>query len=271
MTDFGFDVLPHEDLDFGWTPNPTIPERVRVTLGDVEFASRYVYPRGGVILVLTSMEGWWEAAEPTTETFNAFTGHGVVAGMEKFGPRTITLSVLIASGPEEYWRVDQEVERLGRLRSTTLYVDEEHAGVAREADVRVVQMRTDRPHPSMARVTVTCQADDPLRYSSDSMALTAATTLDNPGDMIAYPLIDLVGPHRALTITGNGGVTTVVATPSGTARTVDLRHGVVWQGSTRVAGALSGRLVSVPPGGTSWTVTGLGSGTATVRRFEAWS
>ena len=269
----------------GWFPAPlgatSTPGWVQpaddltVRLGTLSFATSHATPPpspGSWLLSLHAIGGWEDAADDETPTTPHASGDGLVAGARRLGRRSVILTgLLIGTAKAGPGSPAEAADALARQARATLYVAED-LGLAREADVRLAQKQITRiPGAAhLARFTLTLTADDPLRYGSSTRALTnGANALMNRGDMTAWPLIELTGPHNALTITHPGGTFTFPALASGS-RTIDCRNGAVWNGSTRVTGA-SGGWPKVPAGGGSWTVSGLGAGTATLRRFEAWS
>ena len=272
---YGFTHNDTPNLAHGWVPRDPDP-RLRVTLGEAQSAllSERAVPLRGVTWRVSGIEGWREPAEVATRTVDAPTGDGVLAMARRLGPRGIVISSNILAANGEGWRVSQMIEGLSRVHDgAPLVVEEGQAGLTRECDVRVLTVRTTWKHSAWAEVTLSLQADDPLRYGVGEHVLKSGrNVLLNPGDAIAYPVIDLVGPHSALTITHDGGSFAFPALGSGTRRTVDCRSGDVFNASGgRLFTGFSGPWPRVNVGGAEWQVSGLGSGTAKVRRFEAWT
>lgn len=272
---YGWDPIRKIRGPYGFEPNPRLSElRVGIQFGDIEGQTCYTAPpKEGAVWVVTDLQGWWEPAEVATKTIDAPSGDGVLAFDDRMGPRGIILSSFIqaAEHGNNSFRVDQLIECLSRQRRAVLRVVEGIAGVSREADVRLLDVRTNRKSGLHAELTISLQADDPLRYGAGSQVLrNGRNVLLNPGDAQCWPVIDLVGPHSALSIAHPGGTFSFPALSSGQRRTVDGRNGDVWSGNSRV---FVGNRVwpRVDVGGAEWTVAGMGSGTATVRRFEAWT
>lgn len=231
---------------------------------------------GGWEFGLHRLEGWWSPAEDRTESTEHPSGDGDVAGPSALGRRGITVSGLLkASRAPGAASLTSALDRLASIRRGLLTVNESMRGIAREADVRVLQIQDTWSAPWLARVTLTLVADDPLRYGSGYKALTnGSQTLINRGNETAWPVLDIVGPHSALSIVHPGGTWTLPALATGVVRTVDFREGAVFDGSGNHVfgvGEGSGPLPRVPAGGASWTVSGVGSGSIRARRTEAWS
>ena len=254
----------------GWVQ---LDNGLTVRLGDAVFGTEHLGLRPGEWqLLLQSVSGWDESAADETNVSAHPSGDGVIASARRLGQRVVTLSGLIIGTTEAGEGSPSAVtDMLARQARATLYMGES-SGYSREADVRLTQRQVTRIPGALhvANFTLTLTADDPLRYGSSTRALAnGANALTNRGDMDAWPILELTGPHNALTITHPAGTFTFPALASGS-RAIDCRNGEVWSGSTRVLGA-SGAWPKVPSGGGSWTVSGLGAGTATLRRFEAWS
>lgn len=225
---------------------------------------------GRALVTVAEMDGWFEPAPDATGTFEHWSGDGSVSEMARTGGRVIRASGVI-SGPD-LKSVLEVTDAFAAMSKELFTVDEKSRMLPREADVRVLTFRPRLVMPTRAEYGLTLLADDPLRYSSASVGLVnGSNVLVNRGDRDAWPTLEFVGPHAAVSLTHPGGVYTLSALAAGVARTVDLRNGDVWQGGVRVFGVESGPVPVVPAGGTSWTFAGLGTGSARVRRFEAWS
>ena len=227
---------------------------------------------GSWVVGLDGMEGWDEPAVDASSTFDHPSGDGQIPGLPRLAARRISLScALDASSVHGPGSLMDAMDAISAQRLVPFRVNEGLRGVSREADVRLVQAQMSRLAPTVGVLTVSLVADDPIRWTSEARTLGNGTTsILNRGSVVAWPLIDLVGPHSALTITHPGGTFTFAALSSGQSRTVDCRNGVVWSGGVRTS-AGAGPWPRVPAGGGSWTVAGLGAGTAMLRRFEAWS
>lgn len=246
-----------------------------VTLGGLTLSTCAPDPAGSWVIHLVSLEGWDDGIQEEASVVAHPSGDGQVAGLPRLGARRITVRVEV-QGVDEFGprSAAAGVEELARLRSVTLAVSDAARGLSREADVRVLQVQSPMDGDSMLIRTVTLSlvADDPLRYVTGSQALAnGANSLINRGGETAWPLLDLTGPHGALTITHPGGSWSLAALAAGVARTVDCRNGAVFNAAgVRVSGT-SGPWPRVRPGGAAWTISGLGAGMAYVRRWEAWS
>ena len=271
---FGFSSAPGGVQEYGFRFDPRL-SRQAVRLEYAGLTGETFFPafnRDGWLWGVNGVSGWWESAPVATRTVDAPRGDGVLAFARRFGARPISLAGFVVA---ESRRVDgvleEALDRLAASHAGTLVVDELRRGVSREADVRLTDMQVSRLDDFRATVTLSLQADDPLRYGTSVLDLTnGRNVLVNPGDAVAYPIIDLCGPHSAVTVTHDGGTYSFPALSSGQRRTIDCRHGDVWDGDARVFVG-SGPWPRVGVGGAEWTITGLGSGTAKVRRFQAWT
>ena len=227
---------------------------------------------GGWVVGLTGLEGWDEPATDESSTSDHPSGDGLVAGLPRLGARRISLScTLYASSIHGLGSLADAMDAMSVQRRTVFRVAEGLRGVSREVDVRLVQAQMTRRSPTVGVLTLSLAADDPVRWSSEVLPLTNGTLrLRNRGSVTAWPLIDLVGPHSALTITHPGGTFTLPAISSGQSRLVDCRSGAVYAGGVRVSGG-SGSWPRVPAGSGSWTIDDLKSESALLRRGEAWS
>lgn len=218
---------------------------------------------------LQTFSGWSESTNDGTRTTSHWSGEGQIVGAAEREARQVVLSgVLVA---DRAALVDEGLDVLARLRRTTLVVAENARALVRMADVRVTQMQRTRISDEAAKVTLNLTADDPLRYSAETRLLAnGANLLPNRGDAVAFPRLSLTAPHGAISITHPGGVWTLPALPSGS-RLIDFREGRVWSGNSRLYGAGAGPMARVQPGGSTWTISGLGTGRALLTHGEAWS
>lgn len=229
-------------------------------------------PSSGYAYQLQTIDGWRGPSGDRTTTLEHPSGDGDIALLGRSGPRSIELTGLVSAKERPMPVLQEALRRLTQVRRGTLVIDEGVLGPTLEADVRVVRTPYLTLTAALASFSLLLVADDPLRFGTGTRPLTNGTNaVPNPGDSGVNPTLDLVGPHGALTITHPGGVYTFAALAAGQRRTLDWRNGDVWSGNTRLFGVEGGRRPIVLPGGSSWTVAGLGSGTATLRRFEAWT
>lgn len=256
----------------GWADTSKDPIDVR--LGGIRLRTlRTVRQEHGWRMSLHSISGWWDSVEEMSSYSEHPSGDGFVAGFSRLDRRVVSLTGLI-EGTRDFGpgSVQAALDQLRGLRRATLVVDETERGLVREMDCRV-SVSHSRSAPWLASYVVSAVADDPLLYNAGTRPLTSGV-LANRGDVTAWPIVELVGPHSALTITHPGGGWTLPALGSGVQRTVDCRNGRVFDAAgVRVfgVGAGSGPWPRVPAGGGEWTVSGLGSGAARLRRWEAWS
>lgn len=244
---------------------------VRVYLGAIPWTAGYGQPlRGEWMLTLAQLAGWWERAQDGSDTSAHWAGVGQTASVPKLEARQIIgEGQVLATTMRGPGSLAAALYALARLSRTTLVVDEDD--VTRITEVRVVQVQHTRLSPTLATVTISLVADDPLRYSAESRPLTNGTILlPNRGDATAFGRLTLTGPHGAISITHPGGTWTFPALASGS-RLIDFRELQVWDGNARVFGEGAGPAPRVLPGGSPWTVAGLGAGSAVLSRAEAWS
>lgn len=263
----------------GWARSPLLDvERteldVTVTLGGLTFHGRRTPapPRGWAHHV-SSLDGWWDSSPDKTQTLDHWSGDGVVSLLSRAGARLVEVSGYIRAAQRPAPMMLHAMEDL-EVRSAEgglLVVDEHLSGRRLEAEVSRVDLKFSRFAAWSTAFSLILRADDPLKFSQRTMLLANGTNaVGSAGNSAVNPVLDLVGPHGALTITHPGGVYTFAALAAGQRRTLDWRNGDVWNGNVRVFGVEGGRRPIVVKGGSSWTVAGLGSGTATLRRFEAW-
>lgn len=243
---------------------------VEIVWGGMQFtpAARGAMPSIGVRTV-RRLRGWREPAPSAADTVSHWSVGGQVVMDDRQGARTIEMQGMLRARTAE--RVQQMQEDMARIAPHSFIVDELDKNLSRLATVRLVDCAFTIVSPLVIDYSVTLVADDPIRYGADTRNLSNGThTIPNAGDLSASPTLALTGPHSALTITHPGGTYTFTALSSGQSRILDFREGDVWDGSTRVFGAEAGPRPVVRPGGSPWTVSGLGSGSAVLSRYEAW-
>jgi hypothetical protein len=244
---------------------------LQVSLGGIHMVAGYGYPAPGEwMLTLAELENWWERATDGTETTPHWSGAGQQASSTSTPGRQITThGMLLATADHGPGSLAAALGQIRRLFRTQLVVAEDD--LVRVVDVRVLKPQHTRLTPTSALLTLSLVADDPLCYSAESRTLAnGANLLPNRGDVTAFGRLALTGPHGAISITHPGGVWTFPALASGS-RLVDFRELAVWNGNVRVFGASAGPAPRVLSSGSSWTVSGLGVGTAILSRCEAWS
>ena len=273
----------------GWDPNgwsstdsPGFVDpgcALTVTLGGLVFSTGADRPQGsGFLLSLHRIVGWDESADDRTSTWGHWSGDGDSAGRLRWGVREVALEGMVLGTVGYGLGSPSEAHTaIMRKRSSTLRVSEVN-GLTLEADVRIksLQMTRRRGWPKWADFTLSLVADDPLRYGSGERSLSNGTvSLPNRGDQMAWPVLESSGPHGELSITHPGGTWTVPALDAGLRRTYDFRHGRTYNTSgQRIWGSHTGsgpRPRVEAQGWTDWTISGKGSGSLTLRRFEAWS
>lgn len=270
---FGFAHQGLGNTEYGFSFDPRL-ERQLVDVKFAELVGQTYMPvfSEGWLWGVQRIDGWWMPAPSATAEVGAPSGDGVLPLYPRMGARPITLDGFVAAERRTPSGVLEEaLDALARARSGTLVVNELKRGLSREADCRVTDMKVTRLSDRTAKVTLSLQADDPLRYGSGVQALkNGRNVLLNPGDARAWPVLEVKGPTSKLTIVDSAGTFTLPAVPSGQSRTVDGRNGEVWNGNNRVFDA-TGLWPRVLVGGAEWNVSGIGSGSVLVRRFQAWT
>ena len=272
---FGFSPAPGGVQEYGFRFDPRLSRQaVRLEYAGLTGETTFpAYNKDGWVWLVNRLVGWWESAPDSTKTVDAPWGDGSLAFARRFGARPISLSgfVVVQDG-RTGGVLEEALDRLAASHSGTLVVDELRRGVSREVDVRLTDMQVSRLGGSAASVTLSLQADDPLRYGTSVLDLkNGRNVLLNPGDAVAFPRIVVLGPTNNFTITHAGGVFTLPNVPSTETWTVDGREGNVFDDFGNRVQVPYSPFPWVDRGGAEWQVAGLTSGLATVHRFEAWS
>ena len=237
--------------------------RLATDLADVEAGA-------AARIVASDLVGWDDDVPDETTSDGHPSGDGTVSGPLERGARRLVIPGYVFG--DSIAAAHRAKAQLRRARSGRLVVEDRALGLTLEASVRRVGLVWDRVTDHAHEFTLSLKADDPLRYSTATLPMAnGALTLPNRGDEAASPLLELSGPHGAITVVHPGGTWRLTAVAAGVTRVHDVRNGDVWQGGVRVFGTESGAAPSVAAGGSAWTVSGLGSGSARVRRFEAFS
>lgn len=233
---------------------------------------RDALPPEGYAYWLQEVGNGWSGPPPDrTVTMEHPSGDGDIALLPGYGARSFELSGLISAVEHPAPMLKTAIRRLEQVRRGTVVIDEGALGLRLQADVRVLGVPNKVLTAQLATFSLLLVADDPVRFGTSTMALkNGRVDVPNPGNATLSPVLDLVGPHGALTIVHPGGTYTFPALPANQRRTLDWRQGDVWNGNARVFGVEGGRRPAVLAGGSTWTVSGLGSGTATMRRYEGW-
>lgn len=256
----------------GWVET-AITKVTSISLASLSLATSQSERRAGegsYAITCASVKGWYDAPRDATESIPHWSGDGTVSLLPRLGARTVELAGQISASTPGGAVAAQDV--LTRIRSGLLRISDAGLSGSREADVRRSALEFDRIIPERIDWSITLIADDPLRFGSSTMRLTnGVVQVPNRGDATLSPVLDLAGPHGALMIAHPGGTYTFPAMAAGQVRTLDWRNGDVWAGNTRLFGVEGGRRPAVLAGGSQWTVSGLGTGTATLRRYEAWT
>lgn len=253
---------------FRWPPR----EYMTVEWGGLEFTTD---PRGGDAphLLIRDFSGWSDGWTDSSSTAETPGGRGVMVTERKVSPRAVSLTAYAS------WEAPllQDSESLFSLIETLedadgdLLLVREPGIVAREASVRVISRSITPVSRFSAVLSLTMQADDPLRYSADEVALPAGrtVTLRNRGTHDSGPFVTVTGPTKAAPKVRFAGstVTAPRALTKGQVWTVDYA-----EGEMRVNGSL------VFPMFKSWPTIARGGsascmvseGVASVKRVSAW-
>lgn len=255
----------------GWQ-RPVSDKFVRVLLGSVELHTTRIEPDVGEwLLSMAEWSGWEEPAPLDTEEVAHPSGDGQIPGVQRLGPRPITLSGLVkASSDYGHGSLTEALSGLSRIRRATFRVVERE-GLTREADVRVSRLQSTRRGLRVAPYTLSLVADDPLRYSGETVSRNGQVLLSNRGDEVAWPLIRVLGGSTVTIVSATG--TFRVTIPSSVIHTINCREGIIWNSAGWVvdAATTTGPWPRVPPGGDMWTISGVPAGQVTISRHEAWS
>lgn len=256
---------------YGWHKDPcTI-----ITLQGLEIVSD-----GPGALGFSVLEGWTGGTAAAGGPVPWGNADGGVHGDVFFGPRTITIEGDIdAPDHESFADLVEEVGAvLTRPRRDLLVVDESvHLGLVRQ--VEVVRLRPPMITQLGTRhavFTVTLEAASHLRVddAEQSAAITAAgTAMQNIGNANSFPVVSLVGPLTNPGLTWPGGAWTYNATiPSGTTITVEMDRRRVrnFANTAHSRNVVSGSWLALPPGTTTVTRTGTGSGSITAKWRSTW-
>lgn len=253
----------------GWVSGNVDTSSVVVTWGDQVLRTQIPpSPESGYVALIEPyrLQGWWDAAPNGTSDIDHWTGDGSIPGLLRRRGRTVEINGVVAAVDAR--RLGEAKRAFGAQRVAKLVVTE--SGLTTEADVRLVSLKWDDINLSNSKFSLTLFAADPLRYGGSQVLVNGSNVLANRGDVDAFPVVELVGPHGDVTVTHPGGSFTYPAFSSGS-RLIDCRNGEVWRGGVRTFPGYEGAWPVVPVGGASWTVSGLGAGVAVVKRFEAWS
>lgn len=253
---------------FRWPPR----EYLTIDWGGLEFTTD---PRGGDAphLLIRDLSGWSDGWTDSSSTADAPGGRGVMVTERKVSPRAVSLTAYAS------WEAPLLRDSDGLFSLTEVLEDAdgdtltvyEPGIVAREASVRLISRSITPVSRFSAVLTLTLQADDPLRYSAESVPLPAgrAVTLRNTGTHDSFPYVTVTGPTRTVPKVKFAGST--VTAPKA------LTKGQVWTldfagGEMRIDGSLVFPLFKSWPhivrgGSASCTVS---EGDASVKRVSAW-
>lgn len=236
-----------------------------------ETTMRPLVEGSGARVTVESLRGWWGAAPDRSTVVEHPSGDGVRRLLARRGARQVEIRGLMQARSQG--ELLDAREMLLRQSVGVLVVDEPTRGVTREADCWLVDLDVTDLSPTVARYTLTLQADDPVRWGSHVQALVnGANPVANRGNLVASGLLRLVGPHGGVSITSGASAWSMSPLPAGASRLVDVRHAQTWDLATgaRVYGESTGAVPLVQVGGSTWTVAGLDTGSATLARHEAW-
>lgn len=233
---------------------------------------RTIAPTGNPdwFVLVRDVVGWWNGAPVASQPIDHWAGDGQLEQEERLGARTVeVVGTIVAKSGHLFAAQDA----LTRRRRGLFVVDELEMGRAKMSSaVRAEPVRYTHISENVNLFSMFLRMADPLRYGTTTRVLgNGSQSIANAGDEDSHPTLTLTGPHDALVITHPDGAFHLDALGSGVTRVIDFRNGDVWNGQTRVHGTSSGEQAVVRAGGSTWNVSGLGAGTATLSRFEAWS
>ena len=233
-------------------------------------AARELHETGSVI-AMRDLDGWYDLPRDASSTVTAWSASGTTAGAPRRDARTIKVIGWVQAASREQLLVQKD--RLTNLSRGVLSVRERSRAMHRESDVRPIGLVWARVTPLFEQFTLTLQADDPLRYSSTPVDLkNGALVLPNRGKVRAFPVVTIEAAQASrVTIAHPGGSFSVEPFSWGW-RVIDGRTGGFYNAE---GGRLFGQGLGVPPrvepGGSTWTISGLGAGAARAVRTEAWT
>ena len=282
---YGFEYSPSRIAPFGFHFNPRLSNQLVHLEFDGLVGHTYhpVFTRGWM-WGIQHISGWWEPAPVLNDEVKIPGSDGVLRIGSRLGPRPITIGGFIAcESHQPTGLLEEGLDQLARLHRGLLKISELKRGIYREADAHVTDVQISREKDWLAKVTISLQADDPLRYGVSEMPLSPHTILLNPGDARCWPVLELTGSIEDIRIVHPGGTFTHASLAANQTVVVDGSKGAVFNKRTgQRTWDWSGPFPRVDPGGAEWDTTGfpaLGSsetgievlsGTS-VRRFQAWS
>lgn len=236
-------------------------------------------PKRGDLLTLDQWEGWaggpefdggrvpWEVADG-----------GFRGDVWARGRNLMFRGLILADSPEEFAETQEQLSSvLTRARWGTLRVDEDHLGLARQMTVArtgpaSINQLTDRT----GQYAIGFQSADPWRLSVDavSVEIGASSPLQNLGNQDAAVSVQLVGPLTDPGISWPGGYWRYSGTvASGRTISVDMERRVVRDPATAIhsRNRAAGTWLSLPPGTTTVSRTGTGSGVVRLTWRHTWS
>lgn len=268
---FGGPRGPRRDHPFGFTPPPP---KVGVAYGELPFLTNLQdagLPETGFSIGVREIGGWWSPAPDDTQSVPAPSGDGLLSLSSRLEARPVVLRGWVYA-PHGLGALEDALDAVARRRSGVLEVRERTRDLWREADVRLVSVDVDRVSAVWAKVVLSFRADDPLRYGTGVQDLrNGRNVLLNPGDATSFPIVEVTGPTQQLVVNHSAGDFVLPAVPAGQSRVVDAREGVVFNGDGERISFPWSPLPRVEAGGAEWQVSGIGSGGAVVRRFQAWT
>ena len=245
-----------------------------VSIGDVEAVSNG--PAYGYGL-LAPVDGWEGGAPGKAGPIEFEQADGGVGGDVYYGQRTLIIEGDINAHDHE--DLADKIAALSSLgRREILTVDESvHSGLVRQMEVSRLRPAQISTHGTeYATWTMTLQTTDWCRVDVDQQSTvigTGGSVLRNIGDATAYLTLDMVGPLTNPGITWPGGAWEYRSSiPVGTTLTALMRSRVVRDPATsgRSRRHASGDWPTVPPGDTTFTRTGTGTGSITARWRSTW-
>ena len=248
---------------------------VVVTLGGVEIASDDA-PFG---VHLSGWSGWTGGPMVSASVTPWESRDGAARGDVLMRPRAVTMSGQIhGRSAEDLAEMVEELSVAGLAeRWSTMTVYEQHLGLERQVTVaRTGPADIEVLTPTIATWTLSVQADDWRRVGVDQQSLvvpSGGAVARNLGDAPAALTLSLKGPLTDPGISWSGGAWQYSGTvASGQEIRVDMERRTVRDPATteHFRRYASGTWLSLPPGNTTLTCTGTGSGTVTASWRSSW-
>ncbi|WRS30606.1 endonuclease/exonuclease/phosphatase family protein [Actinomycetaceae bacterium MB13-C1-2] len=165
-------------MNYGFSFNPDQSQQlVSLTWGGLIGQTYAPLVTDGWIWGVQKISGWWSPSPNSTREVDAPSGDGKLALDPRLGVRPVTIEGFVqVEDRQAVGILEQALDALAAVRSGVLVVRELKRGVSREADCRLMDMQVTKVSDRLAKVTLSLQADDPLRYSS--VAISSAESVE---------------------------------------------------------------------------------------------